>query len=161
MKEPEKPWPPREWEYEHDHTEVSLFYKEYLTNEDMDEEEYLEDWKDQNDWEEGQPLPVLEYASYNNEVCTLADLIAKVPEGVPHNKVVVEMNRDRMYTYIGVGLTFKKPTNKRALKKSYEKACEEYKLKEEQYQKDLAEYQQWKKQNEILELEERLAKLKG
>jgi hypothetical protein len=160
MKEPVKPWPPHKWEYERETTEQSLFYKEYVTDEDYDTEDYLENWKDQNDWNEGDPLPTFEGCSYHNEVCTLAELLAKVPPDVPHEDIVITMSRDRMYTYIGVGLTAKRPTDKKALKNSYKQAYQEYELKEKQYQKDLAEYQEWKKQDEIRQLEEKLAKLK-
>ena len=160
MKEPQKPWPPHKWQYEKEWEEKAILNREFVTDEDYDTEEYLENWKDMNGWEEGDPLPEFEGCSYDNHICTLADILAKVPADVPPEFINIEMSRDRMYTYINVSVIAKRPTDKKALQNSYEKAYQEYLSKEKQYQQDLIAYNEWKRQEEIKELEEKLAKLK-
>lgn len=160
MKEPEKPWPPHKWEYEQEYTEEPIIDIDMITNEDRDMEEYLDDWKDQHDWKEGDHLPEITDFGYHNDMGTVADLLKKIPEGMPLEDVVITINRDRMIDYVNFSVTYRRPTDKKALKSSYLQALKEYKQKEKQYQTDLAEYQEWQKQEEIRQLEEKLAKLK-
>lgn len=160
MKEPEKPWPPHKWEYEHEYNETPVIDIDMITNEDADEEEYLDNWKDQHDWKEGDHLPELRGLGYDNEMCTLAELLAKVPADVPPEDVVISVNRDRMIDYINFSVTARRPTDKKALKNAYQEAYKEYERKEAQYQIDLAAYQEWKAQDEIKKKQKEIRDLK-
>lgn len=160
MKKPEQPWAPFKWDYEKEFDEEILLNKDFITNEDFDEAEYLDNWKDQNDWKEGEPLPDIASCYYHNYVCTLADLIAKAPKDVPHEFIEITMNRDRMIDYINVRVKAKRPTDKKALKAAYDKAYKEFQKKEAAYKEELKAFEEWQKQQEIKELEAKLAVLK-
>lgn len=168
MKEPRKPFPPNKRDYSAKFTEEPIMNIEFITNEDQDLEEYLEDWKDQNDWEEGDPvhsIPVFEYFKYKNSLGTLAELLAKVPTGIDPKDVYLSLSRDRGVDYVGFSMIFRKPTDQDKLKKDFDDAQSAYNEAEKQYQKDLAVYQEWyaadaiaKKEQELQDLKKKLGK---
>jgi hypothetical protein len=168
MKKPEQPYPPHDWEYNQEYTEETIFYIDYTTDEDLEEIDYMENWKDQNDWKEGEPLPTMpEILGYENEICSLNDLLSKCPAGIDPSNVFIYINRDRMMSQVDFSVKIRKPTNKSVLKDAYNKAFKEFKIKNTQYQKDLSIYNEWlaqeeikKKQKEIRDLKDQLAKLK-
>lgn len=165
MKEPEKPHMPHEWEFITEFSEEIMLHKHYVHTELF--EDYLYNQKARMGWQEGDVLPNIEEFGYDNEVCTLADLIKKVPTGVLPSNVIISLKRDREMSYVEVVVSARKPTNKAALEDKYKEALKEYRLKLDQYQLDVIAYQSWKaqedirkKEQEIANLKEQLAKLK-
>lgn len=160
MQKPERPYGPHKWDYEKDFNEEVLFDKHLITNEDDDWEAYLDNWKDQQEWKEGDRLPVLDTWGHSNHICSLADLIAMAPKDALPENVHVILDSDRYITSVIVQVVAKIPTDKKALRAAYKKAEAEFQAKEVAYNKELKLFEEWEKQQEIRALEEKLSQLK-
>lgn len=134
MKKPEKPIPPDNYIPESE--TKTIFCKNFTTNEDYDENNLL-DWKDENDWQEGDPLPNFTILNYRNQICSLADLLNLVSKDIPLENVVITLNRDRYLTELDVSVSFEEKLDQVALKKEYKKLYKEYEAKLKLYESDL------------------------
>lgn len=166
MNKPEPPFPPSKWEFDKEYTEQSVIYK-HLVHPDLMERDYDENYKDMFAWEEGDPLPEFIEFWYDNEMCTLDDIMKKIPVGTPLNNVVIHLKRGRQSDFVEFVVNVRNPTDKVALDNQYKEALKAYETKLEQYQNEVIAYQSWKtqeeiksKEKEISDLKEQLAKLK-
>lgn len=92
---------------------------------------------------------------------TLQSLIDMIPEGMSPSDIKFKINidaSDMAYEGHSVSFYYKKPLPDRS--EEYQKAYDEYTLKLNEYTKKLNEYNEWKKQQDILDLEKKLAELK-
>lgn len=162
MREPQKPYPPQRQsqKYTVKHIDEPLIRKEYICNEDTNFDEYLEDWKDSHDWKEGDPLPELFEFTYDNLVCNLAELMAKVPTNIDPSNVLISLHRDRYIDHVEFSVKIRKPTDPVQQQKDFNQDKAEYQKAEAQYQKDLAAYTEWFATTEIAKKEKELADLK-
>lgn len=170
MKKPQEVWAPHKFNYFHEYTyegmlNIELIHPDGFSSSRLDD--HIEFWKDQNDWKEGDPIPEFKEFWYDNEMCTLEDLINKVPADVPFSDVVIKVTRDRQMSSIGFIVKARRPTDKEAQTAAYNKAYKEYEEKLEQYSKDMVIYNLWKaeedikkKQEEISDLQKQLGTLK-
>jgi hypothetical protein len=166
MNSPHKPYPP--YRQDQKYTEEPLISKELVTNDDRDLDEYLDEWKGSHSkWKEGDSTPELAYLEYDNPICSLAELMAKIPSGVSPADVFISLHRDRMIDYVEFSVKIRKPTDPVQQQKEFDQAQAEYQKAEVQYQKDLLKYNEWfaaneiaKKEKEILNLKKDLKKLK-
>lgn len=160
MEQPQKPYPPHHSAYSVKYVDEPLIDKEFITSEDVNFDEYLEDWKESHEWKEGDHLPELLEFSYANPICSLAELIAKVPPGIDPANVRISLHRDRYIDFVRFSVKIRKPTDPIQQQKDFEQAMADYQKAEAQYQKDLLEYNEWFTTTEIAKKEKELADLK-
>ena len=135
-----------------------LYSDTEMLKEDIDEDEYWEDM------DEKKPnVPNKRYF----EKLSLQDILDLAPEGIKPKDIVFDLNYPRYLDYIQVGFYILK-RDLDAEKAAYELACSKYEEQYEKYKVEHAEYLQnkldfenWKNQQEILELENKLNKLKN
>jgi hypothetical protein len=155
MKEPIKPWPPMEYQYEAC-IDRKYIYK-FSENAIPDEDYYNDDDEDEEESEEDAKLPKKPVDKIN-----LAWLLKQIPDGVSPKDIKIEfgVNYNCMSLedkYLNFYYEVKVPAKKAELKAAKEK----YKNDLKQYESDMVAYEAYCKAKEIKEAEEKLARLKG
>ena len=155
MKEPVRPWPPMDYQYEAcvDRKYIYKFSENALPDDyydDMDDDEEEES-------EEDAKLPKKPVGEVN-----LAWLIKQIPDGVSPKDIKIEfgVNYNCMSVedkYLNFYYEVKVPARKADLKAAKEK----YKNDLKQYESDIVEYKAFCKAKEIKDAEENLARLKS
>lgn len=160
MKEPVKPWPPikisekysRKFDFE------ELLIKYYMADEDN-----MDDFiQDMQEWEKfkGKPLPEVKEFSYDNVVCTLADILNTLPPNTDPRNVEISLHRPRYIDHVEFRVSLKKPTNSEVLDELYNKDLCNYQASLVKYEKDIIEYREWVLKQEIHKKEQELEALK-
>jgi len=131
---------------------------DYL-NENVEEnlEEY---WGDQD--EEIPQKPAIDMHSN----LSLQDILDLAPSGADPKDIIIDISYPRYVDYIRLGfvhmkrdLTAEEAAYQKDMKK-FQRELVDYNVAQSKYEKDLAAYQNWLKEQEVKELEEKLAKLK-
>lgn len=160
MKNPVAPFKPSISSFQQEYIDQVMLHKIFVHPE-LSLEDRLDEWKDQEDWSEGDPLPSLEHYHYNNDVFNLAEIIKKIPTGILPSEVVISLKRDRSMEFAEIVISARRPTDKDILEQQYQQALKNYELELEQYQKDVVAYQTWKTKTEIRNKEQEILTLKA
>lgn len=137
---------------------TSIYYDiEMLGDSDRTVEEYFEDQEEE--------APKKADKRYWENL-TIQDIIDGAPPGTPLNEIIFDLSFPRHLEYTEVNFYHIKRDFK-AEEAAYERALEKYKqelstyqTQYPQYEKDLEAYESWLKEQEVKELEKKLAKLK-
>lgn len=158
---PRKPYEPHEPKREHYNTQGAVEHKTVyhdvglIADCDIDLEQYFEDM------DEKLPHPALNY----NQV-TLQDIVDLAPPGAKLSDIKLHISYPRMVEYLEVKFIYSKrdlEAEERAFlhaKEKYEKEYAQYLVDMKKYNEELADFQAWQKEQEIKQLEEKLAHLK-
>ncbi len=133
-----------------------LFLQRDVLAEDWDEESYYSDHD-----EEKPPSPPISFC-----YLTLQDIVNLAPPGAKLSDISFRTYMPRMQEYEDIYIDYaerdleaEEATYQRALEE-YENGCAEYRLEHKKYEEELADYESWKKDQDIKELEEKLRNLK-
>lgn len=144
MEKPEKPWPPRKWEFERDSEEVQLYWYRELIDEDLDEEGYKEEWDD-----EGYKAPSKSFCEM-----TLADLVAMAPSGVSLDQIKIRTTWPRYVQWIDYIVYYERALDKKAQRAEFDAKMKEYKAAFAKYEEDLKVYEKWSAEEALRKAEE-------
>ena len=134
-----------------------IISKTYVHPECIDR--FTDTWEDQNEDSEAS-LPEINTWGYNEDVISLQEIIDKIPNNTPYDKVIFQICRERSCEHININVLVQQENNK----DDWKKKCD---IEDAQYLKDMEvfniennKYIEWERQQEIIQLEAKLAKLK-
>jgi len=153
MKQPIKPFPPFEYTYKA-RTERRYIYK---FSENLQEgEDDFDDDEDKEEDKEDASLPKKDISKV-----TLSWLIKQIPDGLRHKDIKIEFGfKANCMAYENHYVNFYYEVKIPAQTDAYKAAKEQYQKDLKKYEQDLIDYNEYCKNKEIKETEEKLAKLK-
>ena len=135
---------------------TSIYHDTEILMEDWDAEEYYKGM--------GEEPPEEPLISYNK--LTLQDLVDLAPPGAKLSDITFDISYPRMLEYLDISF-YHQERLLELEEQAYQKALQDYDVAFAKYQEacnkhqaELADYQAWKKQQDIIDLEEKLAQLK-
>jgi hypothetical protein len=159
MKEPQEPSPPWEMDYRAS-VEHEFIYYSLLRTLSSSLKVSFQDIDDDEPTEQEKKIAKLPRKKPAN--VTLAWLLTLVPEGVKPEDIKIDFGYNASFMsyedhYVGFYYDVKIPAKTKELKAAKEK----YKLDLAQYEKDLVAYNEWKRNDEIRQTENKLKALKN
>lgn len=159
MKKPDPIFPPSRFDYLKDFETENLMNIKLVYDEDYDPE--YDDCNDCGEFNKDCKCndSVISY-SYENHICSLSDLMTKIPKDVPFENIDIVINRSRDFQKVNFKVELKKALNKEENQKKYDEAMLQFEIANKKYKADLILYNNWLKDEEIKNLETKLKELK-